>query len=117
MYRSPESEVSTFIGISGNQEWAVGTGEGTLSAEAMIGADWRTFRFRKPETSLVTSLVVLPSLTETDRYRLDYSITLKVEVISDLTVDLTYYANLDTKPPGEGEKTDTGISMSFGYKF
>ena len=117
LYRSLESEVSSFVGISANQEWAAGSGDPTLSAEAAVGGDWRTFRFRAPETSLVTSILLLPSLTETDRVRMEYNITLKCEVISDFTIDLTYYADVDSRPPADAEKLDTGIGLSFGYTF
>jgi len=116
-YRSRESELATFLGLNANQEWALESGEGTTSAEGILGAEWRTFRFRTPETSLVTTLMVLPSLTEKDRLRMDFNLTLSVEVIKDLTVDLTYFADADTRPPQGGEKFDTGISMSIGYKF
>jgi uncharacterized protein DUF481 len=117
LYRSPESEVLSFLGFNGNQEWALGSDEQTLSAEAIVGTDWRTFRFRDPKTSLVTSLFLLPSLTESERYRMEFDVTLSVEVISDLTIDLTYYADSDNKPPAGGSKLDTGISTSIGYKF
>ena len=117
LYRSTESELSSVIGLNANQEWELGSGDPTASVEAIVMSEWRTFRFRDPETSLVTSLSVLPSLTESDRVRLDFNLTLSVEVIKDLTVDLTYFADGDTRPPEGGEKLDTGISMSFGYKF
>lgn len=117
VHRSTESELSFFLGINANQEWAFGSSEGTTSAEAVVGGEWRMFRFRAPETSFYTSLLVLPSLTESGRTRLDYSLTFSQEVVSDFTIDLTYYADIDTKPPGDGHKTDTGISLSLGYKF
>jgi hypothetical protein len=117
LYRSPESEASAYLGLNGNQEWAFGSDQQTTSAEAIIGADWRTFRFRDPKTSLVTSLIVLPSLTESDRVRMDFNLTLSQEIVSDLTIDLTYYADVDTKPRAEGKKTDSGVSMSIGYSF
>jgi hypothetical protein len=117
VYRNAESELSLFAGINGNQEWTFGSSDQTASVEAVVGTEWRMFRFREPETSFYTSLIVLPSLTESGRTRLDYNLTFSQEVISDLTIDLTYYADVDTKPPGAGEKTDTGVSLSVGYKF
>ena len=117
VYRNTESELSVFAGINANQEWEFGTTSQTTSAEAVVAAEWRMFRFREPETSFYTNLIVLPSLTESGRTRLDYNLTFSQEVISDFTIDLTYYADVDTKPPGEGKKTDTGISLSLGYKF
>ena len=117
LHRSSETELSVFVGINANQERAFGESEGTTSTEAIVGTEWRMFRFRAPETSLYTNLVVLPSLTEKGRTRLDFNVTFSQEVVDDFTIDLTYYADLDTKPPGEGEKVDTGISLSLGYKF
>jgi len=117
IYRNTESELSVFAGINGNQEWAFESSEMTTSAEAVVGAEWRMFRFREPETSFYTNLIVLPSLTESGRTRLDYNLTFSQEVVSDFTIDLTYYADVDTKPPGEGKETDTGVSLSLGYKF
>ncbi len=115
--RSLESEISVSIGLNGNQEWATGSGEQTLSVEGDLGADWRIFRFRDPETSLVTDFSLLPSLTESERYRLAFDVTLSIEVIKDLTIDLSYTADYDSKPPAGGSELDTGIGTSIGYKF
>jgi hypothetical protein len=117
LHRGAESEVATFVGLNGNQEWEVGAEESEQKPEALFGADLRIFRFRDPETSLVTDLMIKPSLTQSGRYRVSYDLTLSREIVSDLTTDLSYYADYDSEPPQDAEKLDSGVSISIGYKF
>jgi Protein of unknown function, DUF481 len=84
----------------------------------VLGAEWRIFRFSKPETSLNSSFLLYPSLTESGRYRSELNITLSRELIEDLTFDLSYYNSYDSDPPDEtASRSDYGVVTSLGYKF
>lgn len=113
-----DMEVTGYIGVAYNHEWATGTDGAQQSAEAMLGAEWRIFRFADPETSLVTSLIGYPSLTESGRYRAELNSTLSRELIEDLTLDLTFYGSYDSEPPDPtSAQDDYGVVTSLGYKF
>jgi hypothetical protein len=113
-----DSEISGMLGLALSQEWATGEDKSQQSVEGVIGAEWRIFRFSKPETSLSSSLVLYPSLTESGRYRSELNISLTRDLIEDLTFDLSYYNSYDSEPPDvTASKTDYGIVTSLGYKF
>jgi hypothetical protein len=113
-----DSEISATLGVAVTQEWATGEQDTQSSIEGVVGGEWRIFRFSKPETSLNSSIVFYPSLTESGRYRSELNITLTRDLIEDLTLDLSYYNSYDSKPPDvTASKTDYGIVTSLGYKF
>ena len=87
------------------------------SLEAVLGAQWRIFRFSDPEISLSSSAYLYPSITESGRYRGNLDISLRREIINDLFFDISLYESYDSDPPAEGNTTDYGIVTSLGYKF
>jgi hypothetical protein len=96
------------------------TGEesGQQSMEGVIGVSWRVFRFSDPETTLTSSAVYYPSITESNRYRGSADVSLRQEIIEDFYIDLSVYYDYDSQPPGEDPvKDDFGIVTSIGYSF
>jgi hypothetical protein len=113
-----DSELTGFAGMAFTQEWANNTSESQQSAEGVLGGQWSIFRFGDPQTSLSSSLMIFPSLTESGRYRSSVDITLSLELVEDLTLDFSLYDSYDNEPPEEGaEKRDYGIVTALGYKF
>jgi hypothetical protein len=116
--RRSDTELSTYLGAAFVQEWATSSADDASSAEALVGMQWRVFRFRDPETSLTSRFVVLPGLTETGRYRAKSSISLRHEIIKDLFFDLSFDGSYDSDPPVEdADSLDYSLSTSLGYKF
>jgi hypothetical protein len=112
------SELAGLIGVVGNQEWVTGEEGGQQSIEGLLGGVWRIFRFADPETSLTSSAALYPSITESNRYRGAFDLTLRQEIISDFYIDLSLYYDYDSQPPGEDPvKDDYGIVTSLGYTF
>jgi hypothetical protein len=110
----------TYVGVAVNQEWTTGEDDSQQTLEGVLGADWRIFRFRDPETSLTSSLVVYPSLSDGGRYRSTLDVSLRREMIEDLYLDLSVYGAYDNRPPDEGDEvssSDYGIVTSVGYSF
>ena len=106
------------LGLSFNNEWVTGQTASNQSVEGVINAEWHIFRFSDPETSMVTTLSLLPSLTESNRWRSEFNITLSRDIFKDFTLDLSYYNSYDSKPPDENaSKSDYGIVTSISYKF
>jgi hypothetical protein len=112
-----DSELMLLAGAVANQEWTNGADDSQQSLEAVLGAQWRIFRFSDPEVSLSSTLYAYPSLTESGRVRGSLDVSLRRELISDLFFDLSLYDSYDSDPPSEGEKNDYGIVTSLGYKF
>jgi putative salt-induced outer membrane protein YdiY len=116
--RKPDAEFSTFVGIAGSQEWATGSSGNVQSAEGLLGLQWKVFRFKDPETTLTTRLIVLPSLTDSGRYRSTADISLRHEIVNDLYFELSFDGAYDNRPPDIiADTIDYSITTSLGYKF
>jgi hypothetical protein len=112
------SEVGIFGGVALNQEWISGDEDAQQTMEGVLGSNWRIFRFSSPETSLTSSLVLYPGLSEWGRYRSDVNVSLRRELIEDLFLDLSVYYSYDNEPPSEdAAKDDYGVVTSLGYSF
>jgi len=112
------SEISVFGGLAVNQEWTRDGSDSQQTIEGVLGSGWRIFQFSDPETSLTSSFIIYPGLTEWGRYRTDLDVSLRRELIEDLFFDLSLYHAYDNEPPSEGAaKDDYGIVTSLGYSF
>jgi hypothetical protein len=112
------SEVTGLIGVVGNREWVTGAEDSQQSTEALLGATWRVFRFKSPETSLNSSVTLFPSLTEAHRYRASFNLSLRREIIENFFLDLSTYYDYDSEPPSDASaKDDYGVVTSVGYSF
>ena len=88
------------------------------NGEGVLRASYSLFKYDSPKADISTSLNFFPSLTESDRYRLDFDVKIRKEMITDLFFDVSYYTNFDSKSPsGEGEKTVYGIVTSIGWSY
>jgi hypothetical protein len=85
----------------------------------VLAATWHVFRLVGMTTSLSTQGVVYPSITESGRYRGQFDITLRKELIKDFYFDITAYYDYDNKPPDESktETSDYGWTTSLSYAF
>jgi len=87
----------------------------STSAEALLGADFSTFRFKVFD--LTSRLMVYPSLTTLGRIRLGSESNVSWEFIRNLYWNLRIYENFDSKPPVNAPKNDFGVTTSLGWKF
>jgi len=86
--------------------------------EGLIRTEYHIFRYSDPEIDLTMYFDFFPSFTVKDRYRTDLDIKLKYELFSDFYFGISFYHNLDTKPPESAISTsDWGITTSVGYTF
>jgi hypothetical protein len=116
--QTASSEVTGFIGTVANKEWITGKEGSQESLEGLIGASWRVFRFKSPETSLTSSAALFPSFTEAHRYRAAINLSLRREIIEDFFIDLSTYYDYDSQPPElSSAKDDYGVVTSLGYSF
>jgi putative salt-induced outer membrane protein YdiY len=113
------SEFAAYAGLGVTQEWVTGDENSQQSVEGILGATWHVFRLVGNETSLSTSATVFPSITESGRYRGKFDVTLRKDLISDLTLDISAYYDYDNKPPDQGktETSDYGVNTSLSYTF
>ena len=84
----------------------------------MLSTSFAIFRYDFPETDVGGTLSLLPSLTQSGRYRAEADLRAKYEFVDDLYFELKVYGSYDSKPPSEDtETTDYGVTTSLGYSF
>ena len=84
-------------------------GSGTLVYEL--------FSFQDPEMDIVTTLTVLPSLTDWGRLRADLDTRVRFELSKDFFWSITAFDNYDSRPPAGNETNDFGVNTSVGWSF
>ena len=78
---------------------------------------YELFSFQDPEMDIVTTLTVLPSLTDWGRLRADLDTRIQFELFKDFFWGVTAFDNYDSRPPEGNERNDFGVSTSIGWSF
>ena len=115
--RTEHTRLSVYGGIVGTREHyseSIGTPR-TTNADAIVGADFGTFRFNSVDIRSRFSL--FPSLTTPGRMRLQGTSDLRIKIVKDLWWGFHVYESFDSKPPVRADKNDLGVSTSVGWKF
>jgi len=105
------------LGLAYSNEHYTG-GEKLNSLEAVLYTQFSIFRYDFPETDIGGKLSLLPSLTESGRYRAEGDVHAKYEFVDDLYFELRLWGSFDSDPPTAGAtKSDYGLVTSLGYSF
>ena len=88
--------------------------EDRSSAEAFAAIEYNIFDIG--DLDLKTSLIGYPSLTESGRFRTDYSFDLKYEFPLDFFINLGFTLNYDNKPVEGAATTDYILQTTFGWE-
>ncbi|MFB3068986.1 MAG: hypothetical protein ACE1ZI_06900, partial [Acidobacteriota bacterium] len=100
------------------RERFTGSDPGRSSLEAMGVMEFELFNFGDPETDITTTLVVLPSLSDWGRFRMDLESRIRHELLKDFFWSVSLFDNFDSDPPSEGaEGNDFGVKTSVGWSF
>jgi uncharacterized protein DUF481 len=115
--RTSRTSLSMFSGIAVSRERYSSTQQQprVTNAEALVGMDFTTFRFRKLDID--SRAFVWPSLTEPGRVRVGINSNLRIELVKDFFWNLNLYENFDSRPPVNAKRNDLGITTSFGWTF
>jgi len=85
------------------------------SGEVYVGIGFNNYDV--DNLSLLTSVVVFPSLTESGRYRTDVNFDMKYDLPLDFFVKMSLTYNYDNKPLEGVAKDDYVFTTSFGWEF
>ncbi len=100
-----------------NEQYGQSTGERN-NLELFLNTNLTRLIFRQPESSIVTSLMVFPSLTNLGRVRVEFNAAIRHELFSNFYIEFSAFDNYDSDPPTEDAiKNDWGLVTSFGYTF
>ena len=116
--QSNRSTLSALIGPSLNREWSVDTTAATTNVDAILDISYAYYQFHTPKSSITSSLTVFPGLTDWGRVRASFQTSLSHEIVSHLTVALSFYDNYDSDPPSaSGETNDWAINTTVGWTY
>ena len=102
-------------GINYNIENFAGEEESRKSAEAFASIGIDMFDFEKID--IKSSIRFFPSLSEKERFRVDYNLKIKYKIIKDFYISGGLSFNYDNKPATVGDQFDYVINTGFGWKF
>ncbi|MCX6244806.1 MAG: DUF481 domain-containing protein [Bacteroidetes bacterium] len=86
--------------------------------EGLMSTKFTWLQYRHPKINISTSFSAYPSFTVSNRWRLEYNLSAKYEIVTDLFLGLTFYDDYDSKPSGGGpELNDWSVIFSVGYSF
>ena len=88
------------------------------NAEGVIGIDAQFFKLYSPKVDITNRFVYTPNFTTWGRQRMQFDAKVRLEVLRDFYVTLTFYDSYDSQPPsatatGNDYGFTTGLSWSF----
>ena len=92
-------------------------GEDRSNIEGTGTIAWELFSFQDSEIDIITTLTVLPSLSNWGRVRADFDTRIQFELFKDFSWSATLFDNYDSRPPEGNETNDFGINTSVGWSF
>lgn len=86
--------------------------------EGFFAIDTQFFKLYSPKFDIVNQFAFLPNFSTRGRRRLQYSSRLRLELIKDFFVSLTFYDSYDSKPPSvTASKNDYGFTTGISWSF
>ena len=115
--RSNRSQVTVVAAASFSRENYSGE-DVTRNIEGFFAIDTQFFKLYSPKFDIVNQFAFLPNFSTRGRRRLQYSSRLRLELIKDFFVTLTFYDSYDSKPPSEtATKNDYGFTTGLSWSF
>lgn len=118
IYR-PSARLEPSLGAIVNREYSTeGTTDGTTNVELAGFLDFRKFSYNSPELDIYSGIKVYASLNDFGRIRGEFDVNVKIEVITDFFIKLTWYYNFDNQPVDvTASQSDWGTTLTLSYTF
>jgi len=117
LVQTPRSQLSAAVGLSAVREDYYGEEAGEWSGEMVLAGSYQLFVFEGRETTLTTNLQILPSLTVSGRYRIEFYSSFRRKLVRDFTIAFTLEESYDSKPPEGSQSSDLRFRTSLGWSF
>ena len=106
------------IGSSANREWANKEENPVDNLEGLLGMHYHYFKYTDPEIHITTYLNTYPNFSTLNRWRMNYYLDAKIEIVNDFFVGLNFYYDFDSKPISQtASNKDYGITTTISYSF
>jgi hypothetical protein len=111
------SQVTAIAAASFSRENYIGE-DVTRNIEGFFAIDTQFFKLYSPKFDIVNQFAFLPNFSTRGRRRLQYSSRLRLELIKDFFITLTFYDSYDSKPPSAtASKNDYGFTTGLSWSF
>jgi len=115
LIRTNSSYWGAKLGVNRNVERYSSETEDRESWEAYVGSELDLYNIG--DLNLLTSLMVYPGITATERIRSDFVFDLKYDLPYDFYIKLGFSANYDNKPAADASEFDYVFNSGFGWKW
>jgi hypothetical protein len=117
--QSNRSRLSGALGLTVSRDTPVGEEPSAYVVSAAIRGFYDFFLYNFPKTDISVDLILLPSISEWPRTRVNFDAALKREIVTDFTVNFSIFDSYDSDPPGGAEAAnhDFGAILSIGWLF
>jgi hypothetical protein len=85
------------------------------NAEALLGVDYDSFRFKVGEVHM--QVLVFPGLSDYGRIRTTTNNSLMIKLTNNFHFNLTFWDNYDSRPPATAKNNELGLSSGIGWSF
>ncbi len=103
------------LGYAYNIENYVDASLDKTSSEIFLFSEFNMFDYE--DIDLKTGIKLYPSLSENGRFRTDFDLTLKYDLLLDFYIKLGFALNFDNQPAIEGNDFDYIFNTGLGLKF
>lgn len=105
-------------GIQVNLERPFDDAEPDQNLEAVASIRYQHYKHSVPKRNIDAYFQIMPSLTQSDRVRADFTLDFKWEVVRSFYIGMELYTSFDSKPASEqASDIDYGIISSVGYSY
>lgn len=107
--------LSIYTGVSYNNENYDGEGNDRESGEAWVGGELNIFDVE--DFSLLINAIAYPSMTESQRVRVDSRVDLQYDLPLDFYIKTGFTLNYDSQPVEGGTESDYILQTTFGWSW
>jgi len=109
----------TGLGVLANREKSTDDLIDPQSNAEIVGIiEFRKFSFDYPEMDINAQSQLYTGITEWGRFRMETSVSAKIEIINDFFLGLNFYYDFDNQPIDDSAgKNDFRVTTSIGYTF
>ena len=113
------SNLQASAGLSVSRDTPIGEEPSDYFLSGLLLGQYHFFLYNFPKTDLLIQLGVLPGITDWPRVRVNFSGSIKRELVTDFTVNFSISDAYDSQPPGgeEAANHDFAVVLSVGWTF
>lgn len=105
-------------GIQVNLERPFGDADPDENLEAVASLRYQHYKHSVPKRNIDAYFQIMPSLTQSDRIRADFTLDFKWEVVRSFYIGMEFYTSFDSQPPSvDASEIDYGLISSVGYSY